>query len=116
MKLLLDENLSFRLVARLTLDFPGSQHVDLAGLHARADAEIWAFARDNGFTILSKDNDFCQLSLLHGAPPKVIWLSVGNAATETIARLLDNARSRIAAFERNAEETLLVLELAPDKT
>jgi predicted nuclease of predicted toxin-antitoxin system len=116
LKLLLDENLSFRLVARLSPDFPASQHVDSAGLHARADAEIWAFARDNGFTIVSKDNDFCQLSLLYGAPPKVIWLSVGNATTETIARLLDNARSLIAAFDSNAEETLLVLELAPDTT
>jgi predicted nuclease of predicted toxin-antitoxin system len=53
-------------------------------------------------------------SLLHGAPPKVIWLSVGNAATETIARLFDNARSLLAAFEGNTEETLLVLESAPD--
>jgi predicted nuclease of predicted toxin-antitoxin system len=74
-KLLFDENLSYRLVAQLAPIFPGSQHVDSIGLHSRADVEIWNFARDNGFTIVTKDDDFRQRSFLSGAPPKVVWLS-----------------------------------------
>ena len=68
MKLLFDENLSPRLVHQLS-DFPGSAHVDVLGLHGKPDAEIWAYAREHGFVIVSKDDDFRQLSFLHGAPP-----------------------------------------------
>jgi predicted nuclease of predicted toxin-antitoxin system len=110
-KLLLDENLSYRLVALLRSAFPDSEHVDLVGLHAQADLAIWDFARDHGFTIVSKDDDFRQLSFLHGAPPKVIWLSVGNATTETILGVLNNRRSLIEGFAQDLEASLLILEL-----
>jgi predicted nuclease of predicted toxin-antitoxin system len=110
-KLLLDENIGYRLVAQLASVFPGSAHVDSVGLHARADPAIWNFARDNGFAIVSKDDDFRQLSFLHGTPPKVIWLSVGNATTDTILRILNDKRAAIQAFERDPVESLLILEL-----
>lgn len=116
MKLLLDENLSYRLVALLSPTFPDSQHVDSVGLHAQADSAIWNFARENGFTIVSKDDDFRQLSFLHGAPPKVIWLSVENAGTNAILRILSDQRSSIETFLRDAEESLLVLELSTKAT
>ena len=111
MKLLFDENLSYRLIQRVEGTFPGSQHVDSVGLHAQADAAIWSFAQSNGFIIVSKDDDFRQLSFLHGAPPKVVWLSVGNATTEQIAGLLTESRSRLESLERSTEESLLILEL-----
>ena len=116
MKLLLDENLSYRLVAQLASAFPGSAHVDSVGLHAQADSAIWNFARDNGFAIVSKDDDFRQLSFLHGAPPKVIWLAVGSATTDTILRILNDKRRTIEAFESDPVESLLILELPEPAT
>jgi predicted nuclease of predicted toxin-antitoxin system len=110
-KLLLDENLSYRLVAQLASAFPSSAHVDSVGLHAQSDSAIRNFARDNGFAIVSKDDDFRQLSFLHGAPPKVIWLSVGNATTNTILRILNDKHPAIDAFESDPVESLLILEL-----
>jgi predicted nuclease of predicted toxin-antitoxin system len=77
-KLLFDENLSPRLAKDLEALFPGSQHADHVGLHGCSDEAVWEHARLQGFTIVSKDNDFRQRSFLKGAPPKVIWLSVGN--------------------------------------
>jgi predicted nuclease of predicted toxin-antitoxin system len=88
-KLLFDENLSPRLVQRLEPAYPGSAHVDLVGLHGKTDAEIWEFAGRETYTIVSKDNDFRQLSVLYGTPPKVVWLSVGNVGTAAIADLLE---------------------------
>jgi len=41
---------------------------------------------------------FRQLSFLHGAPPKVIWLSVGNAATEAI--LIHTVKSLVATLDK----------------
>ena len=115
MKLLFDENLSQRLIARLAADFPESEHVELAGLRGRADSAIWEYARSRELVIVSKDNDFRQLSVLSGPPPKVVWLSVGNAGTDAIAKLLQQNTERMAAFGRSPEESLLVIELASDE-
>jgi len=71
-KLLLDENLSGRLVARLSRAYPGTQHVEAVGLRGKTDREVWDYAAAHDFVIASKDNDFRQLSFLYGAPPKVL--------------------------------------------
>ncbi len=109
MKLLLDQNLSHRLVASLSDVFPGSQHVRDLGLATASDADVWDAANRGGFAILSKDGDFRQLSFVHGAPPKVVWLRVGNSSTKQIeafvrAHLLDLAR-----FEADQTASILVL-------
>jgi predicted nuclease of predicted toxin-antitoxin system len=72
MKLLFDNNLSHKLVQRLSDIFPGSSHVMREQLDESNDQEIWLFARKNGFTIVTKDSDFNELRLLQGFPPKVI--------------------------------------------
>lgn len=111
MTLLFDENLSPRLVQVLEPEYPGSAHVRTLGLRGATDGVIWERGRQESYAIVSKDNDFRQLSFLHGAPPKVIWLSVGNAGTEVILRFLRSRRTEIQAFEADAEASLLVLTL-----
>lgn len=78
MKLLLDQNLSRHLVRHLRDVFPESEHVSDLGLDGATDEEIWVYAREHGHLIASKDSDFRQLAFLHGPPPKVLWLRVGN--------------------------------------
>ena len=75
MKLLADENLPPRLVHDLADLFPNSVHVRDAGLGGTADATIWQYAKANGFAFLTKDKDFANLSIVMGAPPKVILLA-----------------------------------------
>ena len=111
MKLLFDQNLSFKLVASLSDLFPESTHVGATGLSQAADAEIWSFAAARGFTIVSKDDDFRQLSMLRGAPPKVVWLQVGNCATSQIEQLLRRRYPAIESFSRSAESTFLIVRL-----
>ena len=55
MKLLLDENLSRRLVPFLQHDYPGSSPVVLLGLESASDIEAWQFAKDEGFVIVTRD-------------------------------------------------------------
>ncbi len=109
MKLLFDENLSSRLVGALADEFPTSSHVNLAGLTSATDLEIWAYAREHDFAVVSKDDDFRSLSLVNGAPPKVIWLRIGNASTAAIEAFIRSALVKIRTFEISAEESLLVL-------
>jgi predicted nuclease of predicted toxin-antitoxin system len=111
-KLLLDENLSYKLVAQLAETFPGTAHVDGVGLHGQPDATIWDYAGQHGFVLVSKDDDFRQLSFLRGHPPKVIWLLVGNARTAAVADLLVHSRDAIAAFAERSEDALLTLPSA----
>lgn len=109
MKLLLDENLSRRLVPRLRESFPDSTHVDEIHFRGSTDRSIWEHAKAHGFAIVSKDNDFRQRSVLLGAPPKVIWLSIGNAGTDEIALMLDREFDRIDQFLKDPEAALLVV-------
>ncbi len=78
MKLLFDENLSFRLARELAYVYPESAHVRDVGLLGAEDRRIWEHAVEHGFILVSKDTDFYQRSLVHGSPPKVVWLRVGN--------------------------------------
>lgn len=111
MKLLLDENLSPRLVEALARSFPDSKHVEHLDLRGKPDHEIWVRAARDEFVLVSKDNDFRQLSFLHGAPPKVVWLSVGNAGTNAIADLILRSTARLRAFRSDEDASLLVLTL-----
>ena len=110
MKLLFDENLSPRLVANLTREFPESLHVRDIGLERAMDESIWGYAKDNGFVIVSKDSDFHQLSFLFGHPPKVIWIQRGNCSTADVLSLLRQRLSDILQFGREEDETFLALQ------
>lgn len=110
MKLLFDQNLSRRLIPRLASEFPESVHVAEIGLDQATDAEIWAHAGATDFVVVSKDSDFRQLAFLHGPPPKVIWLRVGNVSTDAIHELLAASLDVLEVFGRSVEEALLVLD------
>lgn len=108
-RLLLDENLSPRLAKDLATTFPGSAHVRDVALTGQSDHHIWKFAADNGFTILTKDDDFRGLSLVRGAPPKVIWLVIGNTSTAEILRILLAYLNAIETFISEPTTALLTL-------
>jgi predicted nuclease of predicted toxin-antitoxin system len=55
MKLLFDRNLSPRLPYLLAELYSDSIHVRSVGLRDSDDAVIWVYAKENGFTIISKD-------------------------------------------------------------
>lgn len=109
MKLLLDENLSPRLIASIVDLYPGSCHLEECGLISAPDDEVWRYAHENGFAIVSKDSDFSERSVLRGSPPKVIWLRIGNCTTTRAGFLLRDAFPQIRAFLEAEEESCLVL-------
>jgi len=112
MKLLLDQNLSRKLIRELSPLFPESCHVLDVDLDQATDKEVWDYARTHGFTIVSKDSDFRQLAFLLGPPPKAVWLRAGNATTVEILTLLLDQHERLFALDESEEDTLLVLTLS----
>jgi predicted nuclease of predicted toxin-antitoxin system len=59
-KLLLDENLSDRIISRVAGLFPDSTHIKAVGLSEADDFVLWEWAKKHRFTIVSKDTDFHQ--------------------------------------------------------
>lgn len=109
MKLLFDENLSPKLVQRLSSIFPESVHVDRVGLGSEDDNDVWDYARINEFTIVSKDSDFHEKSLLKGYPPKVVWVRRGNCSIKEIEEILIKHTSDIEKLIKNNEKAFLIL-------
>jgi predicted nuclease of predicted toxin-antitoxin system len=109
MKLLLDENLSDRIVDKIIDLYPDSQHVKTLGLINTDDAIIWEFAKTNNFVIISKDSDFHQRSLLYDHPPKFIYLRIGNSPTSKIVQILRHNFTTITHFSNSSTESILVL-------
>jgi len=109
LKLLFDENLAPFLVSVLADIFPQSEHVARIGLGAAPDREVWEYARKHDYTLVSKDSDFHELSLLYGSPPKVIWIRRGNCTTRLIEFILRNKLEDIRTLVDNPESTYLVI-------
>ncbi len=88
MKLLFDQNLSYRLVAKVSGAFPESLHVAALNLDRATDQEVWEYAKVNNFIIVTKDSDFNDLSTYYGFPPHIIWLRMGNSSVDKSAAVL----------------------------
>lgn len=108
-RLLLDENLSERLLPLLSGRFPDSRHVRLLGLGGADDLAIWERARLDGDLLVTKDEDFLRISMSRGFPPKVICLAIGNASNASTAALLLDHSSAIGAFSKHPEAGFLLL-------
>jgi predicted nuclease of predicted toxin-antitoxin system len=102
-KLLFDQNISYRIVKSIEHSFPASEQVRKLGLEDSSDKAIWEFAQKNAFTIVTFDSDFYDLSLLHGHPPKLIWIRSGNSTTKNLANILTNKLTQIKSFIEDQE-------------
>lgn len=112
MKLLFDQNISYRIVNKLIDKFPNSKHVAEVGKNDKDDIDIWQFAKNEEFTIVSFDSDFYDISLIKSCPPKIIWIRTGNLTTNQVLNLLIAHEEAIHDFiekEENAHKACLEL-------
>ena len=98
MKLLFDQNISFRIISKISLNFPEAKQVIQLGIENYSDIEILEFAKENKYTIITFDADFYDLSTLKEFPPKIIWLRFGNTKTEFIANKINSRYSLFKDF------------------
>lgn len=109
MKLLLDENLSRRLLPALQVEFPDSSQVALLGLEQADDRGIWEYAKVHGYVIVTKDDDFHDLQTIWGYPPKIILLALGNSSNKTVLEPLLSAAAQLR--ERLLDDRIGLIEL-----
>ena len=103
MKLLFDQNISFRILKKLPEIFQGSSHVIAEGFMNSPDFEIWEFAKLHHFIIVTQDSDFNDIYLLKGFPPKILWFQTGNLQTSELALILKNRQNELIEFSTNDE-------------
>jgi len=72
MKLLFDQNISHRLISLIQDILPEARQVRQIGLENTSDKQIWEYAKEHDFTIVTFDGDFYDFSLVWGHPPKII--------------------------------------------
>jgi len=108
-KLLLDQNLSHRLVESLADLYSQVNHVRSVGLSRAVDGDVWDYARAHGYTIVTKDGDFSGRAFLFGPLPKVVWIQLGNCPTDEVARLLRDRHVDVTAFCADDTAGLLIL-------
>lgn len=95
MKLLLDENLSPRIVKHLLGGFPGSMHVRALGLGQSTDQVIWDYAKQHDYAVTTLDEDFYAHSEIYGGPPLIVWLKCGNQPNKVIVEKLLHSQKTI---------------------
>ncbi len=109
MKLLLDFNLSPKLVAMLSDIFPESAHVFTIGMLGETpDPVIWEYAKQHGYSVLSADSDFVELANRRGAPPKLVSLAKMAYRTREAAELIRRNAVRMAEFDKSDDAVLIL--------
>jgi predicted nuclease of predicted toxin-antitoxin system len=102
-KLLFDQNISFRILSKIKVNFPDAKQVRQLGIENYSDIDIWKFAKENEFTIVTFDADFYDLSNFKGFPPKIIWFRFGNTKTDLIADIINSRNLIIKDFVSSPE-------------
>ena len=114
MKLLFDQNISFRILRLIEDIFPEASQVHVIGLKDKTDREIWEYAKKEKYTIVTFDADFYDFSLVWGHPPKIIWLRVSNHVTKEVANVLKAHSETIKLFSEDPELACLeIIKNAP---
>lgn len=112
MKLLFDQNISFRIEKLIEVSFPNSKHLSNLNLFNSTDLQIWEFAKKNDYTIVTFDADFYDYSALYGHPPKIIWLRLGNSSTLSVTNTINSNKETICEFIMDtSKEASACLEL-----
>jgi len=107
-KLLLDANLSWRSIKSLQEHFEACYHADSIGLKVPAkDIEIWDYAKGNNLIIITNDEDFFNLLMIKGFPPKIILLKTGNQNRKKVEEVLICAKEQIEQLLLSSELGLL---------
>jgi predicted nuclease of predicted toxin-antitoxin system len=108
-RLLFDENLSERLVGLVADVFPDSLHIRTLGFAGASDRDVWRLAAEHGCLLVTRDEDFLELSTSLGSPPKVVWVSPPNPSTASVADLLRRHQTDIEQFSTHEDAGFLVL-------
>jgi predicted nuclease of predicted toxin-antitoxin system len=72
--------------------------------HLLTDKEIIRIAKEQERVVVTKDSDFSEHFMFHGAPPKVLLIEFGNISNQELLKLFDNYFKEVLnAFNEESE-------------
>jgi len=111
--LLFDQNISPRILKILPSEFSNCQQVRFIGLEDSSDYEIFQYAKNNNFAVVTFDADFVDLNTIYGTPPKIVYLNTGNLTTKSVSNLLTDNILRIHHYMKSDSDDILELIKGP---
>jgi len=112
-RLLFDQNISYKITKTLSDIFSNCIHVSNVKLNNSSDDDIWKYAKENDLCIVTFDADFLNLATLRGNPPKIILLKTGNRKTSQLTQLLKTNKELIDQFLHDVNyQNIACLEIA----
>lgn len=109
MRLLFDQNVSFRVVKQLKSNFPDAVGVKEVGLMNADDFQIWEYAQRHDYTVVTFDKDIPAIGAVRGFPPKIIWLRTGNLSNGAVVALFLERTEQFAQFIANGRKGCLLV-------
>lgn len=107
MKVLLDQNISHRILPSVKKLFKQAEHVAQVGLDDTDDIHIRKYAKEKDFSIITFDKDFVELASLFGVPPKVIWIRLFNPSNAEVTDCLESNIFLIQEFLNNLDYSMI---------
>lgn len=104
MKIVIDQNISFRIIQHINHLFADVAHIRTLGWTDAPDIVIFRNAKQQGFdAILTLDEDFDNIILENSPPPKILWLRVRSCSTSHLAQIIVNKIEVINEFLKDKE-------------
>ncbi len=72
-----------------------ARHVVEVALDEAIDSEIWKFAIEKGYVLITKDEDFSQRASLPNASVEVVWVRLGNCRKDVLLAAFDSVMSQM---------------------
>jgi predicted nuclease of predicted toxin-antitoxin system len=111
MKLLLDANISRRMIPELVQHFSECVHVNTIGLSVPlTDIQIWNYAQQYDYIIVTQDSDFLHFYETKGYPPKVVLLRMGNMTKDTMLSVIIQSKQLIEDLHKGDYGLLEIVE------
>ncbi len=80
------------------------------GLRDAKDREIFLAAREAGAVVLTKDSDFVLLLEQLGAPPQILWLTIGNTSNAHLKEVLSKSFTSVREILLKGEPLVEITE------
>ena len=108
MKFLVDQQLPPALVSFLISKGHEARHVLELQLDQVKDALVWDYARRNDLALVTKDEDFADMVMLHPQEVAVVWVRMGNCRNEALLQVMERALPEIQKAFRSGDHLIEV--------
>lgn len=109
----IDAQLSPALAPWLTETFAIEAYsVKFLGYRDASDKDIFDAARAASALVITKDADFVTLLDQYGAPPQVLWLTLGNTSNPRLKQVLEQTFEKAVLLFRSGENLVEIGDLA----